>query len=251
MRKTVVLAMMFFIVTLAVKREALSVENCDALWQRIGADKKLSSAFDKAKAMEQLGNACVDNVASMVRLSNYYIDRQHFDRAEAVVKSAMEKHPSSPELKDRAAFIALSRGDLETARGLAAELIRKNPGFASPYFTLGKIEVQSKNWDKALQYDRKSYELSGDVLVLPHIVAELHQLGHHEDAVNVAYRALKEMPSLVGYKLGTNEAIYSLGALGRFDEAVRLAERRMAADDKWSQDAVFVRAARKLGLVGK
>ena len=249
MKRTLVLAIVLSMTTILLKFDAIGAESCDALWQRINADSKLPSTFDKAKAMEQQGKSCIDDVTSVVRLSNFYIEGKQFDRAEAVVSSAMKKHPSAPEIKDRAAFIALSRGDSEVARALATELVHKHPRFASPYFTLGKIEAQSKNWANALQYDRKAYELSGDALVLPHIVAELHQLGHHEDAVNTAYRALRENPSLISYKLGINEAIYSLGALGRFEEATQLARRRMAADKNWQQDAAFVQAARKLELI--
>ena len=76
-----------------------------------------------------------------------------------------------------------------TAFALASELIQKYPKFASPIFTLGKIEVQRQNWADALQYDRKSYELSGDALVLPHIVAELHQLGPFN--INISHRAIQ------------------------------------------------------------
>lgn len=249
MRRTLVLAMLLSTATLALECDAIGAETCDALWQRISADSKLPSALDKAKAMEQQGKACKDDMASVVRLANFYIEGKQFDRAEAVVSSALKEQPSSPELKDRAAFIAFSKGDIATARALASDLIQRHSSLASPYFTLARIEMQQKNWANALQYDRKAYELSGEALVLLHVTAELHQLDHHEDAVNTAYRALKENPSLISHKLGIDEAIYSLGALGRFDEATQLAKRRMAADKNWRQDTAFVQAARKLKII--
>jgi hypothetical protein len=60
MRRTLVLAMLVSTATLALECNAIGAETCDGLWQRISADSKISSAVDKAKAMEQQGKACMD-----------------------------------------------------------------------------------------------------------------------------------------------------------------------------------------------
>ncbi len=243
------LALHFVVAATVLTVGIANAGTCEDLWQKISADPMLRSALDKADAMEQQGKVCMDDVPSIVRTINFYMEGKNLEKAESLAKSALQKIPSSAEIEDRVAFIALAKGDVATARELAQDAIRKIPSFSSPYFTLARIEVKSQNWSNALQYDRRAYELSAKPIVLLHIVMELHQLGHHEDAVTTAYRALKEDPSLIRHKLGIDEAIYSLGALGRFDEAKQLAKRRMAADRNWQQDAALVQALNKLKLL--
>lgn len=223
--------------------------SCDKIWLQIESNTALPQPLDKAKAMEKLGSACLGDVAFQVRLVNYYLKARDLDRAEGIVAASLKRKPESPELRERLAEVLYLKGDLNKAEAMASKLIQSAPTFAAPYLTLSSIAAQKHDWQSTVRYQRKAFELTHAPLLLLPLVSALHQLDRHEEAVETAYRALREAPDLIGRSGGIDEAIYSLAALGRFDEAKRLIHRRMAADPNWAQDETLVQAAKRLAII--
>jgi len=223
--------------------------SCEEIWLRIERNTALSQPLDKAKAMENLGSACLGDVAFQVRRVNYYLKARELDRAEGIIAASMVEKPNSPELQERLAEVVYLKGDLNKAEAIASKLIQSAPTFAAPYLTLSSIAAQKRDWQSTERYQRKAFELTHTPLLLLPLVSALHQLDRHKEAVETAYRALREDPNLISRSGGIDEAIYSLAALGRFDEAKRLIHRRMAADPSWAQDATLVQAARRLAII--
>lgn len=236
--------------TLTTERYAVSADaECDKIWLQIEANSTLAQPLDKAKAMENRGSACEGDVIFQVRLVNYYLQARELDRAEEIIGVGLKKKPNSPELKERLSEVAFLRGDLNKAEIIATKLIQSSPTFAAPYLTLSSIAAKRGDWHSVERHQRKAYELTRSPLLLLPLVSALHQLDRHEEAVETVYRALREAPNLISRSGGIDEAIYSLAALGRFDEAKKLIHRRMAADPNWTQDATLVQAARRLKII--
>lgn len=242
----------FLVLTMALTTEGYAVNadaECNKIWLQIERNSALSQPLDKAKAMESHGRACEGDVAFQVRLINYYLQARKLDRAEEIIGIGLNKKPNSPELKERLSEVAFLKGDISKAETIATKLIQSSPTFAAPYLTLSSIAAKKGDWRSVEHHQHKAYELTHSPLLLLPLVSALHQLNRHEEAVATAYRALREDPNLINRSGGINEAIYSLAALGRFDEAIKLINRRMAADPNWTQDATLVKAARRLKII--
>lgn len=199
--------------------------------------------------MEQNGAGCEDDVSFQVRLAGLYIRANDLPRAETIVEQGLRKHPQAPELLSHRATLAQLRGDFAAAEKQAAVLVQKYPDMPSPRYVLLGIALQKQDWPRALEYGKQVYAVDHNSLTLLTLTAVLHQLGRHEEAIDMVYRALEQDPGLVRRGGGINEAIYSMGSLGRFDEAAKLARRRMAADPDWRSDAAFVSAATRLKII--
>jgi tetratricopeptide (TPR) repeat protein len=219
------------------------------LWQQVSSDHRLDSPISKAKALEDGGTRCKDEVMFSVRLSNLYIQGNNLARAEEVVNAALRERPRNPELRGQRAEIEFRKGNETFAEREAEQLVQTYPNYTPPYLILSQIATNRRQWQTALDLDRRVYEINKSPLMLLTMTGSLHQLGRHEEAVATAYQALKDDPSLVGRRAGINEAIYSLAALGRFDEAAQLVKRRIAADPNWRQDPTFLSAAKRLRVV--
>lgn len=78
------------------------------------------------------------------------------------------------------AMLLIDEGNMRKAKENLEEAIRRCPGYAEPYFHLGRIQVRDSEWAMAAQSFQKCLNLSGDSPLADRCERQLQTLGAEE-----------------------------------------------------------------------
>ncbi len=169
------------------------------------------------------------------KLANYYIDKGHWKKAEKYLSEAMEvrrKHLSNRskelgELFNKLGHISKMLGNLDKAREYYSKVARQQLNsekvldLAQSYCDLAKVFIKTRDYNKALEYAKKSLELRKKVLsadneLMAQNFYQIAKIYYHlkkndltKTYLDKARKILKKIDKLQDSKLAQNiEALY-------------------------------------------
>lgn len=225
--------------------ESKSVSCADAIGriEKYGKNKSVN----EIRFIENNYGGCSSDYFFVALIDGYMLANDASD-AHRVLKDSIKRLPDSTVLRRKDMWTELGLKNYSGAKERADIFIGKNPRVADGYLVLATVFAQYQDWQKMYDNSSLAYEISGDPAISLLMVSAQHQLGNHEDAVRIFYRAMELDGALIKSDSGVNEGIYSLASLGRFDEAAVVARNKMRNDSNWRNDKTFVSAVKRLGL---
>ncbi len=147
-----------------------------------------------------------DNIQAMTTLASAYDELKDFNQSEALYLKLMELDPENPLILNNYAYHLAVRGiRLEEALGMGLLAIEEDPGNAAYLDTVGWIYFRLQDYEKAVDYIRKSITLQGDSAeVYEHLGDAYSQLDENEKARQAYEKALKLDPSKSQLKIKLN-----------------------------------------------
>jgi tetratricopeptide (TPR) repeat protein len=128
------------------------------------ADRELWIALDKGLR---------DPKNSLNRAARDYEGLNLLERAEAILKEAIERYPEHEPFWVHLQVIKIRRGRYDEARDLGAEVVRRFPGSAPAYSFYAVAAVGSGDVELARRVIRRALELNPDQPDLRQTLAEL------------------------------------------------------------------------------
>ncbi len=148
------------------------------------------------------------------------------DEAEKHLQNAVRISPAYSEARNNLASVYLKKGMLNEAIACFNEIISRNDATADTYYNLAAALEMQKKYDEAIRYYAKSLELNPeDPAANKRMGIALLAAGKTNEAIGYAKRACE----LTGDRdAGCLDALAtSFAAAGKFDEAVRIAEKAL------------------------
>jgi len=136
-----------------------------------------------------------DTPEGLGNLGNFYAARGEFAQAEAAYKSAIKLDPDwIPSYVNLADLLRQMQRDPEAEQTLRAGL-KRHPDAAALHFSLGLLQVRSKNMSAAMASFKQATRLEPDNAHYSYVyVVALHSAGQTREAQAVLGQALKRMP---------------------------------------------------------
>jgi Flp pilus assembly protein TadD len=136
-----------------------------------------------------------DTPEGLTNIGNFYAARGEFAQAEAAYQSAIKLDPEwIPSYVNLADLLRQMQRDADAEPILRAGL-KRQPGAAALHYSLGLLQVRSKNMKAALVSLRQAARLEPDNAQYSYVyVVALHSAGQTRDAQAVLGQALKRMP---------------------------------------------------------
>jgi predicted CXXCH cytochrome family protein len=140
-------------------------------------------------------NQNADTPEGLSNLGNFYAARGEFAQAEAAYQSAIKLDPDwIPSYVNLADLLRQMQRDPEAEQTLRAGL-KRHPEAAALQYSLGLLQVRSKNMKAALVSLKQAARLEPDNAQYSYVyVVALHSAGQDRDAQAVLGQALKRMP---------------------------------------------------------
>ena len=102
------------------------------------------------------------NASAHFAMSNSYIRQYQYIAADEALERALALNPGWPKALDVRASVALKRGDVERARGLAHAALAADPTLGISYRVLGDIAMRHLEYDAAVEHYRNSLRNAPD-----------------------------------------------------------------------------------------
>ena len=136
------------------------------------------------------------------------LKEERIDEAVQLLQETISINPAHEHARKELAMILLDRGDIEKARFQFEWIVENAVDSSAAHFYLGRIEFSKRNFRKAAEFYRRSYELSGNSHVesLNNLGLSLKAMGDIAAAKEVFVRALDNQPDY-------QNAHYNLGLL--------------------------------------
>jgi Tfp pilus assembly protein PilF len=137
------------------------------------------------------------------------------------------------EIRLRLAEVAAAGGDVESARVVATEIVRKDPSVTAAWRSLARIEERAENWMAAAQaWEQLAGRVEPGELadVATHLFEASRRAGAPDLARSSLERANEISPSDVGLRAALRTVYEETGAVAELSELV-LADARAAASD--------------------
>ena len=150
------------------------------------------------------------------------------DEAQKHLQNAVRLSPAYSEARNNLASVYLKKGMLNEAIACFNEIISRNEATADIYYNLAAALEMQKKYDEAIKYYAKSLEMNPeDPAANKRMGIALLAAGKTNEAIGYAKRACE----LTGDKdAECLDALASgFAAAGKFDEAVRIAEKALNA----------------------
>jgi len=151
--------------------------------------------YDKALVVaERIIAENPDNADGYYQRAICYIGLKNVLSAYNSINDALNIDPTNPDFLVVKADLLTERNDYAEAKEILLALLEREPDFYKTYFPLGYIYEQEENWDKALEFYRKSYDQNPQDAVSLLKIVKLYYL-------------TKDYKSTVEYKLLLDAAI--------------------------------------------
>jgi len=133
----------------------------------IGDTATVSKVLGEFEGAVERFPKCVETYALFAQVLN---DQQEFDRADTMYQRGLEVDPGNANLLVHRGLVALqSRGDVAAAVELIEQAIKLDAKCEFAYETLGTIEVQRGNLNKAIELFNKAIPLANTELEMGHL----------------------------------------------------------------------------------
>jgi len=169
------------------------------------------------------------------------------DEAQKHLQNAVRISPAYSEARNNLASIYLRKGMLNEAIACFNEIIKRNEATADIYYNLAAAMEMQKKYDEAIKYYAKSLEMNPeDPDANKRMGIALLAAGKTNEAIGYAKRACE----LTGNKdAECLDALASgFAAAGKFDEAVRIAEKALNAAKISGRENLIVDIQKRIKL---
>ena len=186
-------------------------------------------AKGKEAAVEALLKADIDwtdpaNALALRTLSDRLFDLGRSDEALARIRSAIEKHPDSPDFYDTLARAELRAGHSDAASKATKRALELNSEFAPALETSGVLERNGGNLDAALSFFERAAKADSARAQTVYLAAQTQLMRGATDAARKALRRALEIDA--GHVQASNDLAWLLASEhGDLDEALELAKR--------------------------
>jgi tetratricopeptide (TPR) repeat protein len=232
---------------------AADSERCEDIFHFAKESQKLSSNESRLKYLLDNGKECEGTGLYESRLGYFYVEMQRYSDAEKVLNAGLSKpNEYHKQLKLSLIDIDVLKGHFDSAFAKAIKLQQEYSDWYASYFLLMRITLLQGRFEDAIRYAMESNKRQApDAGMYLSMTIAYHQLGKDELAVDSFHNAAKLDPSVLSKVSGTDEVIYSLVRLTRYQEAAAIAETRIKNDLAWKEDADFLKAVNYLKKLGK
>jgi tetratricopeptide (TPR) repeat protein len=186
-------------------------------WVQVGYWRNTVTLWERALAVT------TENNRAHLNLGKYYLDREHFDVAQAHFEEAVRIRPDSATGQSLDAVALLSLGKLDQAGEHFRAAVALAPEYSDAWYNLGVTRLRQGQSERALRCFRKVIELQpASTDALAPMGLALWRIGKPEEAVRCFQEAQRKNPQ-------DAEAWHGLGLAhlvrGNLDEAIRILER--------------------------
>ncbi|MDI3270755.1 MAG: tetratricopeptide repeat protein [Bacillota bacterium] len=117
------------------------------------------------------------------------IRRQHFDKAESLLQSMLEKEPRDAWALNKTAVVWILTGRIQAAQTLLEDLLAQNPDYAPAWVNRGNLAFERDNLEEAQLCYEKALELDPHSSAAHNNLAAIHK---RKGDIQAMVRHLKE-----------------------------------------------------------
>jgi tetratricopeptide (TPR) repeat protein len=219
----------------ALDKDPSSPEGLSGLMNTYFAEKE----FDKAIT------AANEQIAKSPNSSNFYDllgtalfnGKKDLPGAEAALRKAIELDKNNTDALEKLGKVQVQQGNADQAIALYRQSIKDNPREVRFYILSGELYESKQNWEQAKSMYQQALSLQPDQpLASNNLAYVILQTGGNVDvALAMAQTARRGMPESANAADTLGWAYYQKGvyqsAIGQFQEALRLGEKRGEPDD--------------------
>lgn len=219
----------------ALDRDSNSSEGLSGVMNTYVAQKE----FDKAIAAAQTQIAKQPNNSNFYDLlgTALFNGRKDLAGAETALKKAVDLDKTNTDALEKLGKVQVQAGETDKALALYQQSIKDNPRDARFYILCGELFESKKDYEQAKSMYQQALGIQPDQPLASNNLAYviLQQGGNVDVALAMAQTARRGMPDSPNAADTLGWAYYQKGiyqsAIGQFQEAIRLAEKRGVADD--------------------
>ena len=219
----------------ALDKDPSSAEGLSGLMNTYFAQKQ----FDQAIAAANAQIAKSPNNANFYDLlgTALFNGKKDLPGAEAALHKAIELDKNNSDAIEKLGKVQVQQGAADKALALYQQSIKDNPRDVTFYILSGELYEAKKDWDHAKGMYQQALSISPDHPLASNNLAfvMLEQGGNVDVALGLAQTARRGMPDSPNAADTLGWAYYQKGlfqsAIGQFQEALRLGEKRGDPDD--------------------
>ena len=202
-------------------------EKAEELYNR-GVDAHLAGKEEQAvKLLEDAVQKDPDFIFPFFRLGTVYLRQGKYDQAIELHQKAREAHPKNLRLLLMLVDDYVAAGRPEDAVSTLKEIIRKDDGNRTALAILRDIQEEQKEWEGAIDTQKKLLKLSGKEPgeqsrirgLKYHCAVDFAEKGEYDRALKLLRDILKESPDFIAAILSQGEALI---AMGKLDEGLKV-----------------------------
>jgi tetratricopeptide (TPR) repeat protein len=219
----------------ALDKDPSSTEGLSGLMNIYVAGKQPDKAIAAAKAQ----------IAKAPNNSNFYDllgtalfnTKKDLPGAEGALRKAIELDKNNVDALEKLGKVQVQEGSADQALALYQQSIKNNPREVMFYILCGELYEAKKDWEQAKSMYQQALSVSPDHPLASNNLAYviLEQGGNVDVAMGMAQTARRGMPDSPNAADTLGWAYYQKGiyqsAIGQFQEALRLTEKRGGPDD--------------------
>ena len=117
------------------------------------------------------------------QMGEMFFIRQQYGEALSLFRDALSRDPAHVGAQFRIGCCLFISGDSQGATKAFQKSLQLQSDLPQANLYLARIAAAAQDWDKALAYYQKEFNLSGDILVALEYVEALRKLGRHPEAI--------------------------------------------------------------------
>jgi len=219
----------------ALDKDPNSPEGLSGLMNTYFAQKQ----FDKAIAAANAQIAKSPNNSNFYDLlgTAFFNGKKDFADADAALHKAIDLDKNNTDALEKLGKVQVQEGKADQALGLYQQSIKDNPREVRFYILSGELYEAKQNWDQAKAMYQQALAIQPDQPLASNNLAYviLETGGNVDVALAMAQTARRGMPDSANAADTLGWAYYQKGvyqsAIGQFQEALRLGEKRGEPDD--------------------
>jgi tetratricopeptide (TPR) repeat protein len=219
----------------ALDKDASSTEGLSGLMNTYFAQKQPDKAI--AAANSQIAKAPTNSNFYDLLGTALFNGKKDLPGAEAALRKAIQLDKNNVDAVEKLGKVQVQEGSADQALALYLQSTRDNPKEVTFYILSGELYEGKKDWDQAKNMYQQALSISPDHPLASNNLAYviLQQGGNVDVAMGMAQTARRGMPDSPNAADTLGWAYYQKGiyqsAIGQFQEALRLNEKRGAPDD--------------------
>ena len=219
----------------ALDKDASSTEGLSGLMNTYFAQKQPDKAI--AAANSQIAKSPTNSNFYDLLGTALFNGKKDLPGAEAALRKAIQLDKNNVDAVEKLGKVQVQEGSADQALALYLQSARDNPKEATFYILSGELYEAKKDWDQAKNMYQQALSISPDHPLASNNLAYviLQQGGNVDVAMGMAQTARRGMPDSPNAADTLGWAYYQKGiyqsAIGQFQEALRLNEKRGAPDD--------------------
>ncbi len=117
------------------------------------------------------------------QMGEMFVVRQQYGEALSLFRDALSRDPKHVGAQFRVGYCLFMNGDNQGATTAFMKVLQQEADHPQVNLYLARISVAAEDWNKAIEYYQKEFDLSGDVMIALEYVAVLRKLGRYPEAI--------------------------------------------------------------------